>query len=164
VPCRDFVTGGGWINDKATFGVSGGIGNDKSWANLSFNDHNGVKIESTSVTAYTVIDSGTRKIQGIATVNGKGSFTYTVVVGNNGNPGSTNDRFSLYLSNGYRVSGTLKGGSIQIHQECGNPHDNDNKGRYYDKDENNGYNNCNNDRLSVNDLINQFGNHNNDNH
>jgi len=128
-PCRDFVTGGGWIsheNDKATFDVSGGIKNGKFWGQLSYNDHgmNGVNVKSTSVTSYTVIDSKTRQIEGIAEVNGKGSFTYKVVVVDNGEPGR-NDSFSLELSNGYSASGTLEGGNIQLHMECGESNDND---------------------------------------
>jgi len=170
-PCRDFVTGGGWINGssdakdhkgdkndkgkhdakghdsdestKATFGVSGGIKNDKFWGQLSYNDHNGTKVKSTSVTAYKVIDSVTRQIEGIARVNGKGSFNYTVVVVDNGEPGR-NDSFSLVLSNGYSAFGTLKGGNIQIHKECGKPHDHDDKENHDDKDEE-GHENCDND-------------------
>src|SRR5450759_1058140 len=46
-PAGDWVTGGGWINDKATFGVSGGIKNDKFWGQLLYNDHtNGVQVKS----------------------------------------------------------------------------------------------------------------------
>jgi hypothetical protein len=152
--CKDFVTGGGWINDKATFGVSGGIKNDKPWGQLSFNDHNGVKVKSTKVTAYTYINPVTRKIEGIARVNGKGSYTYTVIVADNGEPGRTRDTFSLVLSNGYTysASGILKGGNIQLHKECGKPHDNDDKERYDDKDERDGYNDYDNDRLNGKDL------------
>jgi hypothetical protein len=120
-PCSDFVTGGGWINNKNTFGVSGGIKNNKFWGNLSFNDHakvNGVKVKSTSVTAYVVLDSVTRQIEGVAKINGKGAFGYTVIVTDNGEPGR-NDSFSLMLSNGYHVSGTLQGGNIQLHKKCG---------------------------------------------
>jgi hypothetical protein len=165
-PCSDFVTGGGWINDKATFGVSGGIKNGKFWGDLSYNDHgkNGVKVTSTSVTGYTVIDAVTRRIEGIAKVNGKGSFTYTVVVVDNGESGRNKDSFSLTLSNGYSASGTLKGGNIQIHKECGKPRDNNDKENYYDKDESDGRNNCNNDRLSEKDLFDRFNDKNNDKH
>ena len=151
-PCSDFVTGGGWINDKATFGVSGGIKNDKFWGDLSFNDHNGVKVKSTKVTAYTVIDPVTRKIEGIAKVNGKGSFAYTVIVADNSEPGRNKDTFSLQLSNGYSTSGILKGGNIQLHMECGKPHDNDDKEKYDDKYERDGHNDCDNDRLNGKDL------------
>jgi hypothetical protein len=117
-PCGNFVTGGGWINDKATFGVSGGIKNNKFWGQLSYNDHtNGVKVKSSSVTAYIVIDAVTRQIEGVADINGSGSFTYKVIVVDNGEPGR-NDSFSIELSNGYSASGTLKGGNIQLHKDC----------------------------------------------
>ncbi len=169
-PCRDFVTGGGWIkgnsdarghkNDKATFGVSGGMKDGKFWGQLSYNDHgkNGVSVKSTSVTAYIVIDSVTRQIEGTARVNGRGPFDYTVVVKDNGERGR-NDFFSLVLSNGYdyNASGTLEGGNIQLHKECGeshnkhdkwdkrDKHDNGDKEDYYDKDENDGHKNCDKD-------------------
>lgn len=125
-PCGNFVTGGGWINDKATFGVSGGIKNNKFWGQLSYNDHNGVKVKSTSVTAYIVIDAATRQIEGIANINGGGSFTYKVVVVDNGEPGR-NDSFSIELSNGYNAAGTLGGGNIQIHKDCDDSKDNSGK-------------------------------------
>ncbi len=161
-PCRDFVTGGGWIKGKsdgnghkygkATFGVSGGMKNGKFWGHLSFNDHgkNRVSVKSASVTAYIQIDAVTRQIEGIAKVNGQGSFTYTVVVVDNGEPGR-NDSFSLVLSNGYSASGTLKGGNIQIHKKCGESRDKDDKEKYYDKDERDGHNNCDNDKDKNND-------------
>lgn len=124
-PCSDFVTGGGSIDlhagQEATFGVSGGIKNGKFWGQLSFNDHskeNGVKVKSTSVTDYIVIDEVTRQINGVANVNGQGSFTYKVVVVDNGEPGR-NDHFSLEVSNGYSASGMLRGGNIQLHKKCG---------------------------------------------
>ncbi len=156
-PCRDFVTGGGWIqghydakghkNDKATFGVSGGIKNGKFWGQLSFNDHgkNCVKVKSTSVTAYIYIDPVTRQIEGTCKINGRGSFTYTVVVVDNGEPGR-NDSFSLVLSNDYSVSGTLKGGNIQFHTKCGELRDNDDKEKCDDHNEREGNDNCDNDR------------------
>jgi hypothetical protein len=134
-PCDDFITGGGWIkrdvktsgknNDKATFGVSGGIKNGGPWGNLSYDDHaNNVKVKSTSVTSYTHIDDVTRKIEGIAKVNGQGSFNYTVIVADNGEPGR-NDTFSLELSNGYKASGKLGGGNIQLHKGCKDKRDKD---------------------------------------
>jgi hypothetical protein len=113
-PAGDFVTGGGWINDKATFGVSGGIKKDQFWGQLLYNDHNGVQVKSTEVTNYIVIDAVTRQIEGIAKINGEGSFAYTVVVVDNGEPGR-NDSFSIILSTGYSASGTLNGGNIQLH-------------------------------------------------
>ncbi len=145
--CKDFVTGGGWINgtsgEKATFGVSGGIKNNKFWGQLSFTDHgaNSVKIKSTSVTAYIVIDAVTRQIEGVAKVNGEGSFAYTVVVKDNGEPGR-NDSFSLKVSNGYSVAGNLLGGNIQLHKKCGEKADKNDSEKYDDKDEVKGHQDC----------------------
>ncbi len=159
-PCRDFVTGGGWVegtfvlpgkkhdkNSKATFGVSGGIKNGSFWGQLSFNDHakNGVRVKSTSVTSYLVIDAVTRQIEGVAKVNGQGSFTYKVIVVDNGEPGR-NDVFSLELSNGYQVSGTLSGGNIQIHTRCGPSHDKGRHETYDDREEKKGHDSCDDDR------------------
>jgi Ice-binding-like len=150
-PCRDFVSGGGWISrtsdakghekEKATFGVSGGIKNSKFWGQLSYNDHDGVKVKSTSITDYIIIDSVTRQIEGIAKVNNKGAFNFTVVVVDNGEPGR-NDSFSLNLSNGYSASGTLVGGNIQLHTKCGESHDNRDKEDYFDRDEEDGNKSC----------------------
>ena len=135
--CGSFVTGGGWINvsshDKATFAVSGGIKDDKFWGNLSYNDHkNNVKVKSTSVTAYIVIDANTRQIEGAAKLNDHTAVTYKVVVVDNGEPGR-NDSFSIELSNGYHASGILSGrscsGNIQIHKKCEDSNDKDNDDR-----------------------------------
>jgi len=141
VVCRDFVTGGGWINDKATFGVSGGIKHDKFWGQLSYNEHgkNGIKVKSTSVTGYIVIDAVTRQIDGIAKVNGKGAFAYTVIVSDNGEPGRA-DTFSLTVSNGYSASGTLTGGNIQLHKKCDSSDGSDDE-HCKDKNEKDGHRN-----------------------
>jgi hypothetical protein len=118
---KDFVTGGGWITGtpsgaKANFGVAGGTKpNDALWGHLSYIDHgNGMKVKGTGVTAYTVVDSTTRQIDGTAAINGQAGFTYSVVVSDKGEPGR-NDTFSISLSNGYTASGKLAGGNIQLH-------------------------------------------------
>src|SRR6185295_20239845 len=134
--CNDFVTGGGWIQDKFTFGVSGGIKHAEFWGQLSYNDHNGMKIKSTNVTNYLVIDATTRQIEGEANVNGVGSFTYKVVVSDNGENGR-NDSFTLELSTGYSVSGKLMGGNIQLHKKCGERKDLDSES-HDDNDEREG--------------------------
>jgi hypothetical protein len=103
----------------------------------------------------------TREIDGIAKVNGRGAFTFKVIVVDNADPGRNRDRFSLQLSNGYRASGTLKGGNIQIHKDCGKSHDDNDRENYFDKDENDGHNNCNNDRLNEQDLFEKFNDWNN---
>jgi hypothetical protein len=191
VVCRDFVTGGGWINgtsngndhengkngkngkndkndkngnnEKTTFGVSGGLRDSVYWGQLTFNDHKGVSVKSINVTNYIVVDAQTRQIEGLALVNGKDSVAYTVIVKDKGEKGR-NDSFSLQLSNGYSVSGTLGGGNIQLHMKCSDSennnengdkedhfdsgenhgHNNGSKEEYSDKDENDGNNSCNN--------------------
>lgn len=164
--CRDFVTGGGWIysndavinhkkdsNSKATFGVSGGIKNGNFWGQLSFNDHskNGVQVKSTEVTSYQVIDAVTRKIEGIARLKNGTSVNYSVIVVDNGEPGR-NDSFSLTLSNGYSISGLLKGGNMQLHMKCGEVTDHqDNGEKYDDDDEKEGNQNCENNDDDDND-------------
>jgi hypothetical protein len=168
--CRDFVTGGGWINgstvaesnkhgkndknDKVTFGVSGGLKNGIYWGQLTFNDHKGVSVKSISVTNYIIIDSLSRQIEGLSLVNGADTLAYKVVVKDNGEKGR-NDSFSLVLSNNYNISGTLQGGNIQLHLVCGesgNYHngrdhkegrDHGRKENYSDNDEQEGNGNCN---------------------
>jgi len=140
--CGSFVTGTGWINvsnhDKATFAVSGGIKDNKFWGDLSYNDHkNNVKVKSTSVTAYIVIDANTRQIEGAAKLNDHTAVTYKVVVVDNGR----NDSFSIELSNGYHASGTLSGrscsGNIQIHKKCDGSKDKDDDDKDHHKGDDN---------------------------
>ncbi len=120
----DFVTGGGWITGtpsgaKGNFGVAGGIKNGSLWGHLTYIDHGsgGPKVKGTGVTAYAVVDTTTRHIEGTAEINGQGGFTYQVDVADNGEPGR-NDTFVLRLSNGYVASGNLQGGNIQLHKPC----------------------------------------------
>ncbi len=118
---RDFVTGGGWITGtpsgaKGTFGVGGGIKNGAFWGHLTYIDHGsgGPKVKGTGVTAYVVLSSTARRIDGNCEIDGRGGFTYRVEVSDNGEPGR-NDTFSLRLSNGYSAAGSLGGGNIQLH-------------------------------------------------
>src|SRR5438445_7868521 len=120
-PIGDFVTGGGWITGpsgaRANFGVAGGMKNGALWGHLSYIDHgsDGLKVKGTGVTAYS--GTGTsRHIEGTAEINGASGCTYKVDVADNGEPGR-NDTFSLELSNGYKASGNLAGGNIQLHGE-----------------------------------------------
>ncbi len=116
----DFVTGGGWITGtpsgaKGNFGVGGGIKNGGLWGHLTFVDHgaSGPKVKGTGVTAY-VNEGGTlRRIEGTADIDGQAG-TYRVYVADNGEPGR-NDTFEIILSTGYRATGFLGGGNIQLH-------------------------------------------------
>jgi len=117
----DFVTGGGWITGtpfgaKANFGVAGGIKQGAFWGHLTYIDHgsSGPHVKGTGVTAYSVVSATTRHIEGTAEINGQGGFAYKVDVTDNGEPGR-NDVFAVSLSNGYRASGNLGGGNIQLH-------------------------------------------------
>src|SRR5712692_923737 len=96
-PCQDFVTGGGWITGtpsgaKGNFGVAGGIKNGAFWGHLTYIDHgaSGPKVKGTGVTAYAVIGTTSRHIEGTCEINGQVGFTYHVDVADNGQPG-TND-------------------------------------------------------------------------
>ena len=122
-PGGDFVTGGGWITgtpsgERGTFGVAGGIKNGGLWGHLTYIDHGpgGPKVKGTGVTAYTVVDTTTRHIEGTADINGRSGF-YQVDVSDNGEPGR-NDMFSITLSDRYHASGSLAGGNIQLHKPC----------------------------------------------
>ena len=117
----DFVTGGGWITGtpsgvKANFGAAGGRKQGALWGHLLYIDHGtgGPRVKGTGVTAYTVVSTTSRHIEGTAEVNGQDGFTYQLDVTDNGEPGS-NDIFTIQLSNGYGASGNLRGGNIQLH-------------------------------------------------
>ena len=121
----DFVTGGGWITStpsgaKANFGVAGGIKQGAYWGHLTYHDHGSsdLQVRGTGVTNYASPDLTNnptlRHIEGTAEINGASGFTYAVDVADKGEPGR-NDTFAISLSNGYKASGTLDGGNIQLH-------------------------------------------------
>jgi len=126
----DRVTGGGFITGtpsgaKGSFSVTGGIKKNAFRGHLEFNDHgpNGPKVKGTGVTAYSVLDAVTRRIEGTAKVNGVAGFTYRVDASDNGEPGRK-DVFAISLRDGtgklvYTASGTLGGGNIQLHKSHG---------------------------------------------
>jgi len=75
------------LRERGTFGVAGGIKNGAFWGHLTYIDHGtGMKVRGTAVTAYTVIDQTTRRIDGTAEINGV-QGTYSVVVRDVGEPG-----------------------------------------------------------------------------
>jgi hypothetical protein len=123
-PCNggDFVTGGGWITgtpsgSKGNFGVAGGIRNGSLWGHLTYIDHGtGLKVKATAITAYVIINTTTRQIDGTCEINGVPG-TFSVIVSDKGEPGR-NDTFDITLSNGYKASGKLIGGNIQLHKPC----------------------------------------------
>ena len=102
--------------------MTGGIKRDAFWGHLEYNDHgrNGPRIKGTGVTAFSVINGVTARIEGTAKVNRVAGFTSRVAVTDNGERGR-NDVFAITIWDGsgaivYSASGTLKGGNIQMHK------------------------------------------------
>jgi len=85
---------------------------------LQYVDHiTGMRVHSNTITQLVIV--GTQAtIYGTATINGRGSFDFVVVVYDNGEPGAGVDSFELRLGNGYTAGGTIMaGGNIRIHKE-----------------------------------------------
>lgn len=83
---------------------------------LSYTDPKaGATIQMTSLTSLVV--SGTHgRFFGKCTVNGAGSFDFMVDVDDLGETGVGYDKFSIQVSNGYKASGVLVSGNIQVHK------------------------------------------------
>ena len=114
---KDFMTGGGFIianGAHANFGFVAGFKPGKTTLSgqLNYIDHSsGSHVKSTSVTAYS--GSGVcRTFSGA--VDGQ-SVSFTVNACDNADSGRGSDTFGIQLSNGYRASGVLAGGNIQLH-------------------------------------------------
>ena len=81
-------------------------------------------MKSTSVTAYLEKGPNSRRIQGIAEINGQDGTFQLDVTDDESAPSS----FAIRLSTGYSASGDLKGGHIEIHRCCRNDNDDDDSG------------------------------------
>jgi hypothetical protein len=116
----DFVTGGGFFNTTAgfaNFGLAGGLRFGELFGHFLLIDHgSGLRVKSTGVTGYEVVNATTRRVEGNCEINNVAGFTFVVVAADNGEPG-VDDTISVDLSNGYSESGTLVGGNIQLHEE-----------------------------------------------
>ena len=93
------------------------------FGHLKFDDKNGTKVNGTGVTDFEVTGSKSRRIEGTATINGGGSFTYILDVVDGGSP--KKDTFRLRLSNGYdtgvqHLTGNtqMTCGNIRVHKPC----------------------------------------------
>jgi hypothetical protein len=125
-PCYDFVTGGGWITgtpsgDRGNFGFNAGFKPNSTTPTVAFNyiDHNtGMHVQASTITLYKATSETGRHFEGACTVNGASGFKYWVDVEDNGEPGKDVDYFSISVSNGYKASGKLAGGNIQLHANC----------------------------------------------
>jgi hypothetical protein len=113
---------------NGNFGVGGGIRSGAFWGHLNYVDHDtGMHVQGTGVTAYTIIDDATRRIEGSCLIDGvDAGYSYVAVVRDLDEPG-WNDTFCLTLSTGYAASGDLGGpnrtggGNIQLHKNCPGP-------------------------------------------
>ena len=115
------VTYGGWITtaagDKASFG--GNVNEIKG--SLEYQDHGpatDINVHSKTVTSgFCISDAfAAATITGIATIDGEGSYEYTLDLVDAGEPGRA-DLFRLRLSNGYDSGEQpLLGGNVQIHK------------------------------------------------
>ena len=124
----DKITGGGFVHTSlastngATNNLSRGgfnlnAGNKRGVlvGKLNYIDHgSGIRVNSTAITSFTVIDLVTRAIDFDVLIDGLPG-TARVLVADNGEPGG-NDIFDIVLSTGYHAGGALAGGNIQSHK------------------------------------------------
>lgn len=142
-PYGGFVTGGGWIipngiDDALPGGAPFGSANfgfivkykkgaTTPHGNLEFQYQEGdLNLKSTSIT-WMVINNNWAKFQGMATINGMGSYPFKVEARDGKlNAVKDDDRFiiKVWMNGGttygpmlYKASGDLQGGSIVIHQK-----------------------------------------------
>lgn len=75
-----------------------------------------IKLHSVRVTSVDIgANKRTATFGGTATINGEGTYAFTVTVEDNGEPGK-NDKFTITIPElGYTKGGTLTKGNIQIH-------------------------------------------------
>jgi hypothetical protein len=118
----DFLTGSGAVLNSlkglAHFGLGLGLNNGNNWGGFTFADPETLTdFEGTSVLQYVVTSATGRHIEGVGKLNGFFTVTYVLDVVENGAQGAI---FTLNLSNGYRISGPLNLGFLQIRQGCNN--------------------------------------------
>jgi hypothetical protein len=116
------VTGGGHLPSTVSgadanfgFNVHRKATGDAVTGQFEYQDKGGnLNIHSTAMNALAV-SGNTATFGGTASINGKGSYSFTVTVQDYGEPAAGHDTFSISLSNGYTDHGTLSGGNINIH-------------------------------------------------
>jgi hypothetical protein len=118
----DFLTGSGALlsslNGLAHFGLGLGLNNGSNWGGFVFDDPDSLMtFRATSVTEYLVSSETERHIEGVGKVNGLWNVNYVLDVVESGTQGAI---VTLNLSNGYKISGPLQMGFLQIRQGCNN--------------------------------------------
>ncbi|MGB2952741.1 MAG: Ig-like domain-containing protein, partial [Gaiellaceae bacterium] len=123
--CTVKITNGGTIiaanGDQSSFGGNAQASSSGSSGQEQYQDHgpkqplNAHSIDISSVTCNPQQTQAT--IEGHATINGSGSYTFQIIVQDNGSSGSS-DAYGIRLSNGYN-SGVqpLRSGNVDIHKQ-----------------------------------------------
>jgi hypothetical protein len=116
----DFLLGGGSLLNSvklnAYFAVALGLNNGQNWGSLVYNDPNSlVSLVGTTITQYTETSSVERVIQGNGLLNGITNVTYTLDVLQTG---TQTWNFTLTLSTGYTITGSINLGFLDIRQAC----------------------------------------------
>lgn len=126
----DRYTFGGWVNEKpnhTSYGVNAGLNSaGLAWGDFEVNNHaNGDQIHVWNVTAYGIPLSGplagvpnARFASGPAEVNGEAGHTAEFRFVDNGEPGSNDQIWLAVDGNQYFPLQTVKGGNIQLHDQC----------------------------------------------
>jgi len=118
----DFLTGSGALtnslNGLAHFGLGLGLNNGSNWGGMVFDDDDSLThFQATSVLQYVVSSTTERHIEGVGNLNGLFTVNYVLDVVENGTQGAI---FTLNLSNGYKISGPINMGFLQIRTSCNN--------------------------------------------
>ena len=117
------ASGGGFINNpgKRSFSFYGEYkgGASGPGGDLSYDDKSGTKVSATGISTFVISGGNKATITGTASINGAGSYKFTLEAVDNGEPGRT-DTFKLTLTDPmnplwkYETSGTLAGGNLQV--------------------------------------------------
>ncbi|HSE47642.1 MAG TPA: sialidase family protein [Terriglobales bacterium] len=109
------IGGGGWFDaeNRKHFNIDIRSG---SGSFEYFDKGAKLRVTSTTITSSSRVGSSAT-FSGAGTLDNAGvktPVTFTVNVTDNGSPGKNRDQFSITLSSGYRASGTLGGGDIEV--------------------------------------------------
>ena len=101
---------------KDDFGFNAQTGSNGPKGQLEYQNHaRNLNVHTVSITSLNV-SGNNASFSGTCTKNGAGSFSFTVMVQDNGEPGAGADTFSISVSGGPTDGGTITKGNIQIHQ------------------------------------------------
>src|SRR5262249_39739730 len=118
----DFLTGSGAIANSlqglARFGLGLGLNNGLNWGGFVFDDDDSLThFQAVSVTQYVLTSATERHVEGVGKLNGLFTVNYVLDVVESGTQGAI---FTLNLSNGFRISGPVSEGFLQIRGSCNN--------------------------------------------